>query len=207
ALVHAGATAALALGVARAARPAGVALHLGAVAVLAVGLCWGANTFSHIHLHTPLFRRAAANRAFTLLLTVTLGIPQSIWRQRHLRHHGLPPAAPGRARRDGAIDLACLAAAWLAALLIAPWAFVTVYLPAWLLGLALCAAQGRYEHAAAGSAAVDCRHRLYNRLWFNDGYHEEHHRAPSARWSTLPAAAAPGTPVSRWPPLVRWMDR
>src|SRR5262245_1933392 len=61
----------------------------GLVLPLALGasLWWGSNTVSHNHLHNPLFRSRTFNRAFSLYLTLLLGVPQSIWRARHLWHH------------------------------------------------------------------------------------------------------------------------
>ena len=55
--------------------------------VLAVALWWNANTISHNFIHRPFFRTARANRAFSFLLSLALGFPQTVWRDRHLRHH------------------------------------------------------------------------------------------------------------------------
>src|SRR5262245_16634060 len=63
-----------------------------AAALLGFAMVWGSNTVSHNHLHNPLFRRAWQNRAFSVYLSVLLGVPQTIWRARHLHHHaGEPP--------------------------------------------------------------------------------------------------------------------
>ena len=177
--------------------------------LLAVAMNWSANTVSHIHLHGPLFRGERANRAFSLFLSVLLAVPQSWWTLRHLEHHGLL-AGRDRAlgpvlRARGAVELG----AWLACLVpfaaAAPIALVTVYLPGIALGLLLCANQGRQEHRA-GAAGVDVRAPLYNRLWFNDGFHAAHHRAPQAHWTTLPSQAGPEDVVSPLPPILRWLE-
>src|SRR5690349_14605462 len=55
--------------------------------VLALGLWWNSNTIAHNFLHKPFFRARSANRLFALYLSVLLGIPQTIWRGRHLAHH------------------------------------------------------------------------------------------------------------------------
>lgn len=176
---------------------------------LAVAMNWGSNTVSHIHLHTPLFRGRAANAAFSVFLSVLLAVPQSWWKLRHLAHHGLSTAADrgeDRALRlGGAFELAALLV-FVAALAAArPLVFATVYAPGMLLGFLLCANQGWQEHRRS-SAGVDVHARLYNRLWFNDGFHAAHHRAPDAHWTTLPARTMAGDVVSAWPPLLRWFD-
>jgi hypothetical protein len=49
---------------------------------------------------------------------------------------------------------------------------------------------------------------LYNRLWFNDGYHAEHHRFTGEHWTRLPARrlSASHAESSAFPPLLRWME-
>lgn len=180
-----------------------------AVIILCVAMNWGSNTVSHIHLHTPLFRDARANRAFSLYLSVLLGVPQGWWKLRHLAHHGLPAAQDRATRtalhRQGACELATLLALLTGLVLAAPWVFAWVYAPAMLLGLGLCWIQGHQEHARS-AAGVDLHAVMYNRLWFNDGFHAAHHRCPGAHWATLPDHAAPGDAVSRWPPTLRWLE-
>jgi fatty acid desaturase len=65
------------------------------------------------------------------------------------------------------------------------------YLPAFLVALALVNVQNYYRHFGAnpdarGADSVSHYGRLYNLLTFNDGYHQEHHLAPGAHWSTMP---------------------
>src|SRR5262249_18786876 len=57
------------------------------LAVVALGLWWNSNTISHNFIHRPFFRSRLLNALFALYLSVLLGIPQSIWRDRHLAHH------------------------------------------------------------------------------------------------------------------------
>jgi len=201
ALVHAGVASALV-----AAAPRGVAV-VPAVLALAVGIAWSSNTLAHVHLHQPLFRSRPASRAFSLLLTVTTLIPQTVWTQRHLAHHaGRPP----RLRRTAALggELLAIAATVAAIVALRPGA-LRVVLPGYLLGLAACRVQGDAEHSAsiAGAAPVTAgvSHygRLYNLLWFNDGYHAEHHRHPGRHWSELPALRCPDAVTSDLPPIVR----
>ena len=100
ALAH-GVVVALSLG-ATAALPGVPAVRAAVVAIIALGTCWGSNTVAHIHLHSPLFRSARANRLFSLYLSSLLGIPQAWWKRRHLWHHaGEPGEARARRRKLG----------------------------------------------------------------------------------------------------------
>jgi hypothetical protein len=140
---------------------------------------------------------------------VLLAVPQGWWKLRHLEHHGLPegrdPATRHHLSVQGAVELAALLAFLIPFAARAPLAFATVYAPAMLLGFALCAWQGHAEHARSAEG-VDVHAPLYNRLWFNDGFHAAHHRAPTAHWTTLPAHAATHDVVSALPPLLRWAE-
>jgi hypothetical protein len=180
------------------------------VPLIAVGLWWNANTISHNFIHRPFFRSAAANRAFSIGLSLLLGFPQSLWRERHLRHHAetaRPSDRAARARRPfGAIviaETALVLLLWTAIAIVRPQLFVQTYLPGWLIGLVLCQLQGHFEHARGTTSHYGW---FYNALLFNDGYHVEHHEWPGLHWSELRRTA--GTPgrVSRWPPLLRWLE-
>ena len=57
------------------------------LATVALGLWWCSNTVAHCAIHKPFFRAAPLDRAFSLYLTALLGVPQSLWRDRHLAHH------------------------------------------------------------------------------------------------------------------------
>ncbi|ATL66809.1 fatty acid desaturase family protein [Nocardia terpenica] len=64
------------------------------------------------------------------------------------------------------------------------------YLPAFFAALMLVNVQNYYRHFGAdpghrGADSVSYYGRVYNRLTFNDGYHQEHHLNPSAHWSQL----------------------
>ncbi|MCA9671998.1 MAG: fatty acid desaturase [Myxococcales bacterium] len=194
----------------------GTGASLAAGAMLALVMCWCSNSVSHIHLHKPLFRARALNSAFSLLMSVMIGVPQRIWRHRHLWHHAGEPDEYPRLRlgAQGVLEIGAVAASWLALLLLAPRVFVVGYLPGYLLGMLLCWMQGRYEHKSAGreaSGGISCYRWLYNRLWFNDGFHAEHHRYPGEHWTRLPARTADveaegEVAISRRPPILRWFD-
>jgi hypothetical protein len=170
--------------------------------LIAIGVWWNANTVSHLFIHRPFFRRRAANAWFAALLTATLGIPQSLWRDRHLAHHrGVPYRF--RVSREIVLQAALVLAIWLVMATQAPAFFAAVYLPGYVLGLLLCAMHGHYEHAGGTTSHYG---RLYNALCFNDGYHVEHHRHPSAPWWTLPGFRGQSTRASVWPAPLRWLD-
>jgi fatty acid desaturase len=68
---------------------------------------------------------------------------------------------------------------------------VYCYVPAFFAALALVNVQNYYRHFGANpderpADSVSHYGRLYNLLTFNDGYHQEHHLAPGAHWSTMP---------------------
>ncbi|HEY2124709.1 MAG TPA: fatty acid desaturase, partial [Chthoniobacterales bacterium] len=58
-----------------------------AIPLIALGVWWNSNTVAHNFIHRPFFRSAAVNRLFSAALSVLLGIPQAVWRDRHLAHH------------------------------------------------------------------------------------------------------------------------
>ncbi len=171
-------------------------------AVIAIGLWWNANTISHNFIHRPFFASAAANRTFAFFLSLLLGVPQTLWRDRHLLHHADDPR-PARLRPASQIELAGIGALWTSFAIAAPAWFLGAYLPGWAIGLGLCYLQGHYEHARGTTSHYG---RIYNFFFFNDGYHVEHHRNPVSTWVELKQSVAPGARRSRWPPVLRWLD-
>src|SRR5687768_4221340 len=81
--------------------------------VVAVGLWWGSNTVAHQFIHRPFFRPRALNVLFALFLSALLGVPQSIWRDRHLAHHA---GVPWRLRpsRQMAAEVLLVVSLWVA---------------------------------------------------------------------------------------------
>ncbi|MFJ5295235.1 fatty acid desaturase family protein [Pseudomonas sp. NPDC088368] len=55
--------------------------------VYAVSLSWSINSISHNQIHNPYFTHKPMNRAFDLLLSVTIGFSQTMYRDIHNRHH------------------------------------------------------------------------------------------------------------------------
>ncbi len=92
--------------------------------------------------------------------------------------------------------------------------FVYFYLPSFYLGWVISYAEGYLEHHGGQPGnpfanSVSSYNRLYNLLWFNNGYHQEHHWDPKVHWTRmhdlhqhiLPQMQANGTRVLRGPHL------
>src|SRR5215813_11121969 len=59
--------------------------------LIAVGVWWNSNTIAHNFIHRPFFRSRTTNGLFSAAQSILLGIPQALWRDRHLAHHaGMP---------------------------------------------------------------------------------------------------------------------
>ena len=175
------------------------------IPLIAAGLWWNANTIAHNFIHRPFFRSATANRAFSAYLSVVLGFPQSVWRARHLAHHAGSNFELRTSKLTPAFitETALVAALWLTLFSLEPRFFLSVYLPGYALGLALCFLQGHFEHARGTTSHYGW---LYNTLFFNDGYHVEHHARPGTDWRRLPQLTTGGARWSRWPAVLRWLD-
>ena len=196
---------------------AALLLSVPSIPLIGVGLWWTANTAAHNFIHTPFFRSRALNRAYAILLTLLMGVPQSLWRARHLRHHrqqhldGHPdrvacPSAHNDSvwTRDVVVETGVVLTSWMAIAAAHPAFFLGVYVPGYATGLGLCALQGHFEHARGTTSHYGW---LYNRCFFNDGYHAEHHLRPGEHWTRLPSQPRAGARSSRWPPVLRWLDR
>jgi hypothetical protein len=170
--------------------------------VIALGMWWNSNTIAHNFIHRPFFRARSANVLFSACLSALLGIPQTLWRERHLAHHA---GVTFRLRPSPrlAAETALLLTLWIALAALSPRFFLAVYLPGYLLGLALCSLQGHYEHVHGN---ISHHGAIYNFLCLNDGYHAEHHAHPGAHWTTLPQRIDPAARISRWPAPLRWLD-
>ena len=178
------------------------------IPVIALGVWWNANTVSHNFIHRPFFRTRALNAGFSCFLSLLLGLPQSLWRARHLAHHLAQEGRHKERRFEVAPgDVVAATTLWLSLAVFAARFTLTIYLPGFLMGLALCYLQGHYEHSRG---TVSHYGTLYNFVFFNDGFHVEHHARPGAHWSELPQLsanlrAARGN-TSRWPAVLRWLE-
>ena len=181
---------------------AALIISVPSIALIAIGMWWSSNTIAHNFIHRPFFRARSANRIYSGFLSLVVGVPQSLWRDRHLAHH----AGVGhrlRWRADVAIETMLVAGLWVTIGVTAPAFLLTVYLPGIATGLVLCQLQGFFEHAAGTTSHYG---RVYNFLFFNDGYHVEHHARPGAHWRQLRESVQPAARRSRWPPVLRWLD-
>jgi fatty acid desaturase len=119
------------------------------------------------------------------------------------RHHDLPQLA---------VESVALAAFWAVMALVNWQYFVFFYLPSYYLGWVLSYAEGYLEHYRAQPGnqfanSVSSYNRLYNFLWFNNGYHQEHHWDPKMHWTHMrqlhdqiqPQLAANQTRILRGP--------
>ena len=172
--------------------------------IIALGVWWNANTIAHNFIHRPFFRHRLANQAFAAGVSVLIGFPQSLWRDRHLAHHAGSLCRRSALSGEIVLQAALVLLFWAAIVTHWPTFFLATYLPGYLGGLALCALHGHYEHAGGATSHYGT---LYNVLLFNDGYHVEHHANPGVPWNRLPQLRAPAARVSRWPAPLRWMER
>jgi fatty acid desaturase len=98
-------------------------------------------------------------------------------------------ARHSHARQQIAIEAATLAAFWIA-LIAVDWRFAAFYLLVVYVSQAGACLQNYFEHYGATPAdkmanSVSCYGRLYNLLWFNNGYHQEHHYRPAVHWTKV----------------------
>jgi hypothetical protein len=172
------------------------------IPVIAIGLWWNSNTISHNFIHLPFFRSRRWNRAYSIFLSLLLGFPQTVWRDRHMAHHGGHRSSL-RFSTSIALELGTVLALWGFLLYTVPGFFLFVYLPGYALGLCLCFLHGYFEHAGGATSHYGF---LYNVSFFNDGYHVEHHRLPGEHWTRLQDYVRPGVRASSWPAVFRWIE-
>jgi hypothetical protein len=172
------------------------------VVAVAIGLWWNSNTVAHYFIHAPFFRQRFRNRLFSYWQTAVTGIPQQLWRERHLAHHAERPwkFRWGNRLISELALLLVISGLWLS---IFPEWFLKGYLPGWALGLVLCQLQGHFEHVAGTTSHYG---KIYNCIFFNDGYHVEHHLHPARHWRELPRTASRSESCSPLPSVLRWLE-
>jgi fatty acid desaturase len=199
-------------------------------------LCTNYQCVAHNFVHNEFFRARWANAAMSMLNSVALGFPQSIFREHHFNHHRYNNQAPS-AGADGdlsslyrysgqpgepepflryvllsplradvlryaraavagghatrlLLDTLAVAAVTAALAWHSPAYFALYYLPLLYFGHVVTYAEGYFEHnhAVPGDRmrnAVSCYSRWYNFIWFNNGYHQEHHCYPGVHWTKI----------------------
>jgi fatty acid desaturase len=73
---------------------------------------------------------------------------------------------------------------------VANWRFICFFLPFYYFGHCLSYLNGYYLHFGGKpdvplAWGVSSYHKLYNWLWFNNGYHAEHHYRPRVHWTDM----------------------
>jgi fatty acid desaturase len=205
--------------------------------------CTNYQCISHNFLHNPFFRSARLNRIFSIVNSVALGVPQTLYKYHHLNHHQfnndaqdprtrktkdrsstyrfsrilgrpehiVPYSVIGPIRLEVGVLYRNAQAkrrsrlVWLEAGAVAGFAgfiaysnlsyFLQFVVPLWFLGQVAALAENYLEHhhATPGNRLTDsvsCYNRLYNGVWFNNGYHQEHHYRPGTHWTKVPELRA-----------------
>lgn len=207
-------------------------------AVLVFLNCTNYQCVAHNFLHNPFFKWDWLNNVFSVVNSLALGLPQTLYKYHHLNHHQFnndvpePPATtqdrsstfrhartPGKEEhillysllgpfrtnlhalyvtahsknRTTIVWIESAAMLSFSATLAAlnPWYFLEFIVPVWFLGQAAALAENYLEHhyAIPGDRLTDsvsCYGRLYNFIWFNNGYHQEHHYRPTVHWTKVP---------------------
>jgi fatty acid desaturase len=88
------------------------------------------------------------------------------------------------------VETIALAGFWLTMILVNWRYFVLFYLPSYYLGWVLSYAEGYLEHYRCQPGnyfanSVSSYNWLYNFVWFNNGYHQEHHWDPKMHWTRM----------------------
>lgn len=177
------------------------ALVLAPWPLLGVGLWWLGNTAAHHATHRRTFRPTWLQAAYGGWLSLLLGVPQELWRQRHLQHHA-GRRAPTRWNRRLRAQAALLLLAIVLAATLAPTWLLGTWSPGFAFGLLLAALHGHFEHHGG---ITDLRARWWNVLLQNDGFHAEHHRRPTRHWRELGRDTSTSVRTSPWPPPLRWL--
>jgi len=216
--------------------PPRLAVMLGLAVVFL--MCTNYQCVAHNAIHNPFFSSDPLNRLFSVVNTLCIGVPQSLYRVHHLHHHKynndakdpitrttkdvtstfrfgrgeseepiVTYAAVGffrssfrymwdQAKAKGLLRLVAAEsialAAFLGFLVAMDWrGFILFYVPVWYLGQMAALAENYLEDHGAipgdrRTDSVSAYGRLYNLIWFNNGYHQEHHWKPQVHWTEVP---------------------
>jgi fatty acid desaturase len=89
----------------------------------------------------------------------------------------------------GVLEIAAFLALYVAGFFL-NWKFMLAYLPFYYFGHCLSYLNGYYLHFGGNpdvpmAWGVSSYERIYNILWFNNGYHAEHHYRPRLHWTKM----------------------
>ncbi|NWB99520.1 fatty acid desaturase [Pseudomonas gingeri] len=89
------------------------------------------------------------------------------------------------------VEVSALVCAVMLIVVYQPFAFVLFVLPVHYVGTSMASLENYAEHHGCDPAndmsnSVSSYSQLYNLLWFNNGYHQEHHCMPDIHWARLP---------------------
>jgi fatty acid desaturase len=238
--------------------PLAAAVALGVVLVFLI--CTNFQCVAHNFIHNPFFSSNALNNAFSVLNTLCIGVPESLYRVHHLHHHkynndAIDPVIRtthdvtstfrygknggeegivtyallgffrssfsymwNQARQKGLLPLVAAESAafalFIGFLVVTNWrGFLFFYVPVWYLGQVAAMAENYVEHHGAipgdrRTDSVSAYGRVYNWIWFNNGYHQEHHWKPQVHWTEVPALRAQLPPETsrRVVPSAHWFN-
>jgi len=91
---------------------------------------------------------------------------------------------------------------WIISLFIINWRYGLFYIAIWYVGQTLAIVENYLEHHQAPNTnklnnSVSAYAGWYNWIWFNNGYHQEHHYRPQTHWTEIPDVTKLMLPTSR----------
>lgn len=120
--------------------------------------------------------------------------------------------------RWGVFEIALFVAMYVA-MGIANWRFIVFFLPCYYFGNCLSYLNGYYLHFGGKpdvplAWGVSSYEPVYNALWFNNGYHAEHHYRPRVHWTEMKRLretlkdeqSSAGTKVIRMPHALGFLE-
>jgi fatty acid desaturase len=115
--------------------------------------------------------------------------PKAAWRE--VRNHNASEAGWALVEAGlTAIMLAGLPALGFLGLIPYDWKFICFFVPFWYFGHCLSYLNGYFEHFGGNpdvpmAWGVSSYNKLYNWVWFNNGFHAEHHYRPRCHWTRM----------------------
>jgi fatty acid desaturase len=200
-------------------------------------ICTNYQCIAHNFIHLPFFKSREMNHLFSILNSLGIGLPQSLYHLHHMNHHRYtndkkdPQTGTtqdyssfyryGKNDQPESIFSYSLFGIWRAPLhtfylqllkrkkiwlihfeiigfglflwllfTLSKTYFLFGFLPAWFMGQVFALAENYLEHHEATPGdqlrdSVSCYSSWYNFVWFNNGYHQEHHFRPQVHWTKI----------------------